>query len=88
MASVSNGQTTTTAPRTPQYKYIRKRKLVGRTVALKEQSAQDEENTAAWLSARQVRERAVAKFLTREGAKARAADDKAKEFIAGFRVSL
>eukprot|EP00752_Nemacystus_decipiens_P014275 g12696.t1 len=59
-------------------------RLFERTAMLKKQSTQDEENTTAWLNARQARERAVAKFLTREGAKARAADEKAKEFIAGF----
>lgn len=47
---------------------------------------QDGENTAAWVSARKVRERALAKFLMREGGRARSADEKAKVFVAGFKV--
>lgn len=60
--------------------------LVDRTVSLKEQSVQDAENTAAWVSARKVRERALAKFLIREGARARLADEKAQVFVAGFKA--
>lgn len=63
------------------------KKVVDKTASLKEQSTQDEENTAAWTNARKVRERAVAKFLIHEGGRARAADAKAKVFIAGFKAS-
>ncbi|CAM9821927.1 unnamed protein product, partial [Ectocarpus sp. 4 AP-2014] len=65
---------------------IRSSRLVDRTVSLKEQSVQDAENTAVWVSARKVRERALAKFLTREGARARSADEKAQVFAAGFKA--
>ncbi|CAM9425409.1 unnamed protein product, partial [Hapterophycus canaliculatus] len=61
--------------------------LVGRTDSLKEQSRLDKDNTSAWVSARKVRERAVATFLKREGGRARSADEKAKVFIAGFKAS-
>lgn len=61
--------------------------MVDRTASLKEQSTKDEENTAAWTNARKARERAVAKFLINEGGRARAADAKAKVFIAGFKAS-
>ncbi|CAM9231173.1 unnamed protein product, partial [Ectocarpus sp. 13 AM-2016] len=65
---------------------IRSSRLVGRTVSLKEQSVQDAENTATWVSARKVRERALAKFLMREGARARSADEKAQVYVAGFKA--
>ncbi|CAM9303164.1 unnamed protein product [Ectocarpus fasciculatus] len=65
---------------------IRSSRLVDRTVSLKEQSVQDGENTAAWVGARKVRERALAKFLMREGGRARSADEKATVFVAGFKA--
>lgn len=62
-------------------------KVIETTAMLKGQSTRDEENTAAWTSARKVRERAVGKFLIHEEGRARSADTQAKVFIAGFKAS-
>lgn len=47
----------------------------------------DEEITENTLTSRRRRERAVAKYLIREGARAGSADDNARQFTAGFKVN-
>lgn len=54
---------------------------------IKEQSVQDHDVSAANTDARKKRERQVAKFLMREGARSRSADDNARRFTAVFKAS-
>lgn len=62
--------------------------LLGRTTRLKEQFVKDKEVSERRLISRKRREDTLTKLLIREGVRAQTADENAKEYIAGFRVSI